>query len=154
MSATMKKVNFNLPPIADKVTSLFHTQKKADPMFNRPLASGCPHHRLSRILYAVSLLLLIMLAMPVIVLKALSYSFLEDNRNMGFVFETTEDAGEPGMSVVMAALPRMLHDAPAKLALVAAVVSIAIGVAHLGFTFVDWKDGKRVSSFTPGDFHH
>jgi hypothetical protein len=146
MSTTMKKVNFNLPPIADKVASLFQSQKKADPIFNRPLASGCPHHRTSRILYAVSLSLLIMFAVPVIVLKALSYSFVEDNGNMGFVFETTEDAGESSISVVMAALPRILHHAPAKLALVAAVVSIIIGITHLGFTFVDWKDGKRVCS--------
>jgi hypothetical protein len=149
MSATMKKVNFNLPPIADKVASLFQSQKKADPMFNRPLASGCPHHRISRIIYAVSLSLLIMLAVPVIVLKALTYSFIEENRNMGFVFETTEDAGESGMSVVMAALPIMLHHAPAKLALVAAIVSMSIGIAHLGFTFADWKDGQRVCSLLP-----
>jgi hypothetical protein len=143
----MKKVDFKLPPIAVKVTSLFQPQKKEIPMFNQPLASACPHHRISRILYAISLSLLVALSIPVVTLKALTYSFIEDNRDMGFVFETTEDDGGAGMSVVMAALPRQLHQAPAKLALVAAVLSIFSGFAHLGFVAVDWKTGKRVRSF-------
>lgn len=75
----------------------------------------------------------------------MTYSFIEDNRSMGFVFETTEKDGEQGVSVVMAALPRMLYHAPAKLALVAAVISTFLGAAHLGFVGVDWKAGKRVS---------
>jgi hypothetical protein len=140
----MKKVEFKLPPIADKVSSIFAPHKKPVPMFNQPLPSGCPHHRISRLLYAIFLSLLIAVAIPVVTLKALTYSFIEENRDMGFVFETTEDDGTEGMSVVMAALPRMLHHAPAKLALVAAVLSIFSGLAHLGFVIVDWKDGKRV----------
>jgi hypothetical protein len=147
MATIMKKVDFKLPPIADKVTSLFQAQKKPDPMFNRPLASGCPHHRMSRILNAVFLSFLILLSIPVITLKALTYSFIEENRDMGFVFETTEEGGGPGISVVLAALPRMLHQAPAKLALVAAVLSISLGIAHLGFVLVDWREGKRVCLF-------
>jgi hypothetical protein len=147
MSSIMKKVDFKLPPIADKVTSLFQPQKKSHPIFNRPLASGCPHHRMSRTLHAVFLSFLVLLSIPVITLKALTYTFIEDNRDTGFVFKTTEEDEGPGILVVLAALPRMLHHAPAKLALVAAVVSITLGIAHLGFVLVDWKDGNRVCSF-------
>lgn len=146
----MKKVEFKLPPIADKVTSLFQPQKKATPMFNRPLANGCPHHRISRLLHVVFLTLLILISIPVITLKALTYSFIEDNRDTGFVFETTEENNESGISVVMAALPRMLHHAPAKLALVAAVLSVFLGIAHLGFVCMDWRSGKRVSTLSFG----
>jgi len=140
----MKKVEFKLPPIADKVTSLFQPHKNESPMFNKPMASGCPHHRLSRILYAVFLPVLILISIPVVTLKAMTYSFIEDNRDMGFMFETTERDGEAGETVVMAALPRMLYHAPAKLALVAAVLSICLSAAHLGFVAVDWKTPKRV----------
>jgi hypothetical protein len=142
----MTKVDFKLPPIAVKVTSLFKPQKKDVPMFNQPLASGCPHHRISRVLYAISLSLLIAIAIPVVTLKALTYSFIEENRDTGFVFETTEEEGGAGMSIVMAALPRQLHHVPAKLALVAAVLSIFSSAAHLGFVVVDWKTGNRVCS--------
>lgn len=143
----MKKVEFKLPPVADKVTSLFRPQKKESPIFNKPMASGCPHHRLSRILYAISLPLLVLLSIPVVALKAMTYGFIEDNRDMGFMFETTERDGGAGEMVVMAALPRMLYHAPAKLALVAAVLSICLGAAHLGFVAVDWKNPKRVREF-------
>jgi hypothetical protein len=77
-------------------------------------------------------------------LKAMTYSFIEDNRMMGFDFETTENDGDPGETIVMAALPKMLFPVPAKLALVAAAISIFLSVAHLGFVGVDWKSGKRV----------
>jgi hypothetical protein len=142
--AIMTKVDFKLPSIAVKVTSIFQSPKKDAPMFNKPLASGCPHHRISRTLYAIALSLLVATAIPVVTLKALTYSFIEENRDTGFVFETTEAEGGPGMSVVMAALPRQLHHVPAKLALVAAVLSIFSGLAHLGFVVVDWKNGNRV----------
>jgi hypothetical protein len=141
----MKNIDLKLPPIAVKVTSLFQPQKKEAPMFNRPLDNACPHHRISRILYAISLSLLVGISIPVVTLKALTYAFAEDNRNTGFVFETTEEDGGPGMSVIMAALPRKLHHVPAKIALIAAVLSIFSGLAHLGFVIVDWKTGKRVS---------
>jgi hypothetical protein len=144
MAAIMKKVDFKLPPMADKVTSLFHPRRKASPVFNKPLADGCPHHRLSRILYAVFLPFLIFISVPVVLLKAMTYSFIEDNRDTGFMFETTERDGSTGETLVMAALPRMLYHAPAKLALVAAVLSIALGAAHLGFVAVDWRSAKRV----------
>jgi hypothetical protein len=142
----MKKVDFKLPPIAVKIKTLLQPQKKSSPvpMFNQPLPSGCPHHRMSRILFAVSLSLLIAVAIPVITLKAITYSFLDMNQDTGFIFETTEEDGGAGMKIVMAALPRMLFLTPAKIALVAAVLSIFSAMAHLGFVVVDWKDGKRV----------
>ncbi|KAF1921859.1 hypothetical protein BDU57DRAFT_553887 [Ampelomyces quisqualis] len=143
----MTKVEFKLPPIADKVASIFAPHKTPVPMFNQPLPSGCPHHRISRLLYAIFLSLLIAMAIPVVTLKASTYSFIEENRDMGFVFEITEDDGTGRTSVAMAALPRMLHHTPAKLALVAAVLSICFGLAHLGFVIVDWKDGKRTQAW-------
>jgi hypothetical protein len=143
----MKKVAFNLPPIADKVTSLLRPRKEPSQVFNKPLnTTACPHHRIARILYAVFLALLILIAIPVVALRAITYSFIEDNRMQGFVFETTEEDGEPGVQVVMAALPRMLYHVPAKIALIAAVISIFLGVAHLIFVCADWKSGKRVRS--------
>ncbi|KAH7371484.1 hypothetical protein BKA66DRAFT_182534 [Pyrenochaeta sp. MPI-SDFR-AT-0127] len=143
----MKKVAFNIPTIASKVPSLFKRRKDAPPMFNQPFDNVCPHYRISRILYAVFLALLISISIPVIILKAMTYSFIEDNRNTGFIFETTENDGEQGISVIMAALPRMLYHAPAKLALIAAVLSIFLGAAHLGFVGVDWKGGKRTQTY-------
>ncbi|KAF2833453.1 hypothetical protein CC86DRAFT_278073 [Ophiobolus disseminans] len=143
----MKKVEFKLPPIADKVTSLFQPHKKDSTMFNKPMASGCPHHRLSRILYAVFLPILVLISIPVVVLKAMTYSFIEENRDKGFMFETTERDGEAGEAVIMAALPRMLYHAPAKLALVAGVLSICLGAAHLGFVAFDWRNPKRTQSW-------
>ncbi|CAO2658473.1 Nn.00g061960.m01.CDS01 [Neocucurbitaria sp. VM-36] len=142
----MRKVEFSLPSIAGKATSLFHPHQDS-PMFNRPLDSASPHHRLSRMLYAISLIFLILISIPVVALKAMTYSFIEDNRRKGFMFETTEQDGNQGIAVIMAALPRMLHHAPAKLALVAAVISIFFGAAHLGFVAVDWKLGKRTQSY-------
>lgn len=142
----MKKVDFKLPPISVQVKSLFQSHKKPVqvPMFNQPLPSGCPHHRMSRILFAITLSLLIAISIPVIALKAITYSFSETNRDMGFIFETTEDDGGASTKVVMAALPRVLYLTPAKIALIAAVLSIFTGIGHLGFVIVDWKDGRRV----------
>jgi hypothetical protein len=142
----MKKVDFKLPPVAVKVKSILKPHKKPAPvpMFNQPLPSGCPHHRRSRILFAISLSLLIAITIPVISLKAVTYTFLDTNVETGFMFETTEDDRSPGPKIVMAALPRMLFLTPAKIALVAALMSIFSAVAHLGFVAVDWKEGKRV----------
>lgn len=141
----MGKVDFKLPPVAVKVTSLFRSRKDASNVFNQPLnTSACPHHRIARILYTVCLTVLLMIAIPVITLKALTYSFIEDNRMQGFVFQTTEKDEETGIEVVLAALPRMLQVAPAKIALVAAVLSIFLSATHLGFVCSDWRSGKRV----------
>jgi hypothetical protein len=146
----MKKVQFSLPPIAEKVTSIFHPRTKTSPVFNQPLnTTSCPHHRISRLLYSISLTILLIIAIPVMTLKAMTYSFIEDNRMTGFTFKTTERDGEPGESIVMAALPKMLYPVPAKLALVAAAISILLGAAHLGFVGIDWKNGKRVRTPLP-----
>ncbi|KAI4644118.1 uncharacterized protein J4E78_009702 [Alternaria triticimaculans] len=147
----MTKVKFTLPPAADKVTSLFHTKQiKEDdpPVFNQPLnTSSCPHHRIARLLYSISLSLLLIIAVPVIALKALTYSFVEDNRMTGFEFQTTRRNGDPGEAIIMAALPRMLYAVPAKLAIIAGTVSICLAAAHLGFVFTDWKKGNRTQSY-------
>ncbi|KAI4950353.1 hypothetical protein J4E91_004234 [Alternaria rosae] len=147
----MTKVKFTLPPAADKVTSLFHTKqirKDDPPVFNQPLnTSSCPHHRISRLLYSISLTLLLVIAVPVIALKALTYSFIEDNRMMGFTFQTTEKNGDPGEAIIMAALPRMLYAVPAKLAIIAGTVGICLAAAHLGFVCTDWKKGNRTQSY-------
>lgn len=95
----------------------------------------------------MSLTLLLLIAIPVVVLEALSYSFVEDNRSQGFIFETTERDGAPGVEVIMAALPRRLQEAPSKMALVAAVLSIFLCAAHLGFVGLDWNSGKRTQSY-------
>lgn len=142
----MRTFTSNIPILSERINSLLHIHSDVPPVFNKPIdTTTCPHHRLSRTLYAISLILLIVLAIPVIVLRAITSSFIEDNRMQGFIFETTEPDGGPGMQLVMAALPRMLYHAPAKIALVAAVVSIFLCAAHLGFVGTDWKTGKRVS---------
>lgn len=144
-TTNMTKVNFTLPPAADKVTSLFHSKKHVPPVFNQPLnTSSCPHHRIARLLYSVFLSLLLIIAIPVITLKALTYSFIEDNRRTGFTFQTTRKDGEPGDAIIMAALPRMLYAIPAKLAIIAATLSICLAAAHIGLVVTDWKMGKRV----------
>lgn len=144
----MKKAAFSIPSIASKAASLFKLRKDASTMFNQPFDNVCPHYRIARILYAVFLTLLILISIPVITLKAKTYSFIEENRNTGFVFETTEKDGEQGISLIMAALPRVLYHAPAKLALITAVLSLFLGAAHLGFVGVDWRSGKRVLHFS------
>lgn len=106
---------------------------------------------MSRMLFAVTLSFLVAIAIPMVTLKALTYSFIEENRDTGFMFQTTEEDGSTGTPIILAALPRMLHHAPAKLALVAAVLCIFAGVSHLGFVIVDWKDGKRVRN-TPSPY--
>ncbi|KAL1797222.1 hypothetical protein ACET3X_003828 [Alternaria dauci] len=144
----MTKVNITLPPAANKVTSLFRSKKDPPPVFNQPLnTSSCPHHRIARLLYSVFLSLLLIISIPVITLKALTYSFIEDNRMMGFTFQTTRKNGELGEAIVMAALPRMLYAIPAKLAIIAATLSICLAAAHLGFVGTDWKMGKRTQSY-------
>jgi hypothetical protein len=145
MSSMMKSEESTL---GDKVMSIFHHKSNPE-TFNRPInTTSCPHHRLSRILYVVLLPLLILISIPVVTLKALTYSFTEDNRDQGFMFESTEKDGEPGASIIMAALPKMLNRGPVKLALIAAVLSILLASAHLGFVVSDWKSGKKVGLLT------
>ncbi|KNG43989.1 hypothetical protein DDE82_000186 [Stemphylium lycopersici] len=144
----MGKVNFHLPPITGKVKFLSHPKTSVPPVFNQPLnINSCPHHRLARLLYGIFLAILFIMAIPVIILKAVTYSFIEDNRMMGFNFETTRKNGEPGEEVIMAALPERLYSVPAKLAIIAGAISLCIGAAHLGFVITDWKSGKRSQSY-------
>jgi hypothetical protein len=134
----MKKFEFSFPSMADKVTSLFHPHKDASPLFNQPLnTNSCPHHRISRLFYSIFLTTLLIIAIPDITLKAITYSFIEDYRMMGFAFETIEQDGEPGEEIVMAALPKMLYSIPAKLVLIAAAICVFLGSAHLGIVSMD-----------------
>ncbi|KAL6706128.1 hypothetical protein ACN47E_006044 [Coniothyrium glycines] len=137
-----------MPTIARRLASLLRPKTDPSPIVNKPPnTNACPHHRMARILYAVMLTLLITIAIPIVVLRVLTSSFMEDNRMQGFVFDTTESDGEPSMKFVMAALPRMLYQVPTKLALVAAVLSIFLYGAHLGFVGTDWKSGKRTQTY-------
>lgn len=149
----MTRVTFNVPPVTSKISSLLHLHRdnsstKVNPVFNKPInTTSCPHHRLARVFYLASLTLLFFIAIPVVALEARSYSFVEDNQSQGFIFETTERDDAPGVEVIMAALPRRLQQAPAKMALIAAVLSIFISAAHLIFLGLDWKNGKRIQAY-------
>jgi hypothetical protein len=134
----MKKPEMKMPSV--KISEKLSGFLKPKPVFNKPLDTERQHH-ISRVLYAVLLLLFIGLSTAVIGLKALTLSFIEDNRDTGFSFET----GEPEPTI-LAALPKKLYTAPAKLALIAAVLSISIGLGHLVYLVIDWKTGRRVRS--------
>jgi len=111
------------------------------PVFNQPVYTERRYH-VTRALYAILLTLLATIAASVIALKAMTVNFIEDNRDTGFEFKTDD-----GDSVVIAALPKLLYTAPAKLALVAGATSIFVGIAHLAFVVTDWKEGKKVWHF-------
>ena len=131
----MKRPTFKMPAVASKLTSCF----KPKPVFNQPVNTEKRYH-ISRSLYLACLILLFGLSTATVVLKAITLNFIEDNRNTGFIFETGDE--EP---TVLAALPRNLHRAPPKLALVAGAVSLFITLGHMTFVAIDWKEGKRVS---------
>jgi hypothetical protein len=122
--------------IPEKLSGLMKPKPK--PVFNKPLDTERQHH-ISRVLYAALLSLSIGLSAAVISLKAMTLSFIEDNRDTGFSFET----GEPEPTI-LAALPRQLYTAPAKLALIAAVISVFVGLGHLVYLVIDWKAGRKV----------
>ncbi|KAF2690601.1 hypothetical protein K458DRAFT_438480 [Lentithecium fluviatile CBS 122367] len=115
---------------------------KPKPVFNQPVATD-RRYCIARALYGVFLVLLVMLAAAMIGLKATTINFIEDNRNTGFVFDTGELE-----TVIMAALPRQLYTAPAKLALVASVISVFLGVGQAAIVFMDWKEGKKTQAYT------
>lgn len=131
----MKKPEFKLPSVVGKISSKF-AQK---PVFNQPVYTERRYH-VFRSLYATLLFLLIATSASVIGLKAMTINFIEDNRDTGFEYETED----PNDAVIMAALPRMLYITPAKLALIAAGISIFVGASHLAFVIMDWKAGKKV----------
>jgi hypothetical protein len=130
----MMKSMVKMPAAMNRIASIF----KPKPVFNQPVATNRRYH-IARALYGIFLVLLVVSAAATIGLKATTINFIEDNRNTGFVFDT----GSPD-AVIMAALPRQLYTAPAKIALVAGVLSIFIGVTHAAFVFMDWKEGKKV----------
>lgn len=130
----MKKLAFKVPSVAEKMSTMF----KPKPVFNQPV---CTERRyfVSRALHSIFLTLLIVLAAAVIGLKAMTINFIEDNRDTGFEFQTEEPT-----PTLMAALPRNLFTAPAKLALVAGAISTFVGIGHVAFVFMDWSAGKKV----------
>ncbi|KAJ4357707.1 uncharacterized protein N0V89_002283 [Didymosphaeria variabile] len=134
----MKIPEFKIPSVLGKVSAKF--VKK--PIFNQPVHTETRYH-VTRMLYTVLLSLLIMIAASIIGLKAMTVNFTEDNRDTGFEFETED----PNDSVILAALPRMLYTAPAKLALVAGAISIFVGATHLAFVIMDWKAGKKTQAY-------
>lgn len=142
----MSKVAAQLQPVIAKIRSLVQNpQQNGTPVFNKPLnTNSCPHHRKSRLLHSVLLILLLAMAITLVTLKAATYDFVEDNRMTGFTFEAPRNSSNTGEAIVMGALPRKLYTVPTKLAIIAAVIPISIATAHLGFVIVDWKSGKRV----------
>jgi hypothetical protein len=131
----MKKPEFKIPSVLGKVSAKL--VKK--PVSDQPVHTDKRYH-VTRILYTVLLLLLVMIAASIIGLNAMTVNFVEDNRDTGFEFETED----PNDIVILAALPKMLYTAPAKLALVAGAISIFVGATHLAFVITDWKAGKKV----------
>ncbi|KAF2261433.1 hypothetical protein CC78DRAFT_619396 [Lojkania enalia] len=127
-----------MPSMKPRMTNLF----KREPVFNRPVCTE-RRYRVARILYVVFLSSLVALSIAVVVLKAMTIAFIEENKGIGFMFETSSSG-----STLLAALPRMLYVAPAKISIVAAVISIFIGTAHLAFVVRDWKDGKKTQAYS------
>lgn len=131
----MKKPELKLPSVLGKISAKF-VQK---PVFNQPVQTERRYH-VTRLLFAILLSLLVATSGAVIGLKAMTINFIEDNHDTGFEFVTDD----PNDSLIMAALPRMLYTAPAKLALVAGAISIFVAASHLAFVIMDWKVGKKV----------
>ncbi|KAF2742009.1 hypothetical protein M011DRAFT_413431 [Sporormia fimetaria CBS 119925] len=117
---------------------------KSSPVFNRPLDTE-RSYCLSRAFHLVLLTLLTLLSMSVVGLKALTLAFIEDNTDRGFSFLIPN--GTSTTTTTLAALPRQLHTAPAKLALVAGVVATIVGLTHTAFIIWDWRTGKRTQSY-------
>ncbi|XP_014560739.1 hypothetical protein COCVIDRAFT_12559 [Bipolaris victoriae FI3] len=144
--ADTKKSKFSLPPLIAKVQSLLPRKQDDSPMFNHPFdTNSCPHHRIARKIYGASLLALFITAILVMTLKAITYSFVEDNRMTGFVFDPDTTSSTNG-NIIMAALPRMLHTLPTKLAIIIAAISLSLATGHLALVIIDWKSGKRTQS--------
>ncbi|KAF2275258.1 uncharacterized protein EI97DRAFT_451172 [Westerdykella ornata] len=125
--------------IAMHYTSMLSTASQ--PVFNRPVITEREYH-ISRALNLTLLSLMVVLSVATVGLKAMTLAFIEDNHDMGFVFET----GDPEPTV-LAALPGRLYTAPAKLAIVAGVVAFVIGVVHAACVLWDWKRGKFTQSY-------
>ena len=133
----MKKPNFKMPSIASKLAAI----PKRKNVFNQPVHTERRYY-LARALSTIFLVLLIVVAAATIGLKAITVNFIEDNRGTAFEFQTTDLE-----LVVMATLPKQLYTATAKLALVASALSIFLGITHIVFVIIDWKNGKKVCVF-------
>src|SRR5687767_13375726 len=98
----MKKPDFKMPSVTlSSVTGIL----KPKPVFNRPVATE-RKYELSRLLYTVLLSKLVLLSTAVIVLKAMTLNFIEDNINTAFSFDTGN--GDP-TPTALAALPTRLQ---------------------------------------------
>ncbi|KAL1600225.1 hypothetical protein SLS59_005849 [Nothophoma quercina] len=141
----MNKVTSQLKGMASKFTSIF-SRHNTTPSVNPPPYTDDRHYRLVRLLSVVSLTLLLLLSIPVLVLKAYSYSFIESNAEMGFYLANDEVQDEPEGQNLVAALPHNLFRVPEKLVLVVSMLNILLSLAHLAFVAWDWKARRRVSS--------
>ena len=136
----MKKPDFKMPSVKlpGKLSSLL--KPRSQPVFNRPVCTE-REYQISRGIYLTLLSLLVGVSTSVIALKAMTLIFIEENMDKGFEFET----GDPEPTL-LAALPKQLYTAPAKLAMIAAVIALVIGLAHGAFIISDWKDGSHRNS--------
>ncbi|KAF1960068.1 hypothetical protein CC80DRAFT_284521 [Byssothecium circinans] len=132
----MKKPQLKVPAILAKLS----TKSKPKPVFNQPVSLQ-KTYKIARALHIALLTLLVIFATIVVVLKAMTINFIEDNRDTGFEFRSEDQP------ILMAALPKMLKTAPAKLALVAGAISIFVGIGHMLFVAVDWKEGRKTQAY-------
>ncbi|KAF2184496.1 hypothetical protein K469DRAFT_667116 [Zopfia rhizophila CBS 207.26] len=114
---------------------------KPKPVFNRPVCTE-KRARVSHTLFLSLLSTLVLVSTAVIGLKATTIDFIEVNKNKGFMFIT----GDPEPTI-LGALPRKLYEAPAKLAIVAGVISIFTAGGHIAFIARGWKDSKKVQTY-------
>ncbi|CAI6338311.1 unnamed protein product [Periconia digitata] len=133
----MKTPQFKVPSMLGKFTK---TTTPKTPVFNQPVSLQ-RKYKLSRTIHAILLTLLTVISIVVIVLKALTINFIEDNRDTGFQFLNDEQ------NVIMAALPKQLYTTPAKLALVSGAISSFVSIGHLLFIAMDWKEGKKIQAY-------
>jgi hypothetical protein len=136
------------PPIqatARKISSIFRPRSNAPSSVRPPPYSDDRHDRLSRLVSAASLTLLLLLSISTLVLKAYSYSFIESNVEMGFYLVNDEVQGAPQSENLVAALPLSLFRVPERLVLVVAMLNILLNLGHLSFVAWDWRFGRRVS---------
>lgn len=114
-------------------------------MFNRPLLVRTEReHRICRILHLTLLLLLVILSIALVSLKSMTVAFIAENAERGFTFDAGIRKGVKTEPFVLAALPRNLYDAPAKLAIVAGVVAVAVGVTHGALLIWDARKSQQV----------
>jgi hypothetical protein len=134
----MKKPQFKMPSVKlpEKLSAII--KPKSQPVFNQPVCTEQEYH-VSRTIYVTLLSLMVGVSTAVVGLKAMTLTFIEENMDKGFEFEN----GDPEPTI-LAALPRQLYTAPAKLEIIAAVIALIVSLVHGIFIIIDWKTGKRV----------